>query len=120
MSRRKVSQTIPLSSIWGFVLAYACELELKHPETGLQRGSSKFQVSLKRFFFSSASMLPAKRGREKFCAWGIKIYHPTFEVDLHDLDSVFLTPAQESEITFFLILKKEKKRLFSRCQFFSF
>lgn len=51
MSRREVSQMIPLSSIWGFVLACACELKLKHPETGLQKGSSKFQVSLKRFFF---------------------------------------------------------------------
>lgn len=96
-----MSQMTPPSSVGGFVLACACELKLKHPETGLQKGSSKFQVSLKRgVFFSSASMLPAKKGREKFCAWGIKTHHPTFRVYLHDLDSVILTPAHGSEIIF--------------------
>lgn len=56
--------------------------------------------SQKIFFFSFASMLPAERRRQKFCACGIKIHHPTFERYLYDLDSVFLTPAQESEMTF--------------------
>lgn len=100
--RRKMSQMVPLNSIWVFVLACACEFKLKHPETGLQRGSSKFQVSLKRLFLAlpQCCQLRDGGGGEKFCAWGINIHHPTFEVYMCDFDSVFLTRVQESEIIF--------------------
>lgn len=115
--RRKMSQMSPLNSIWVFVLVCACEFKLKHPETGLQRSSSKFQATLKRFFFCSASMVPARRrGGRNFMHF---IHHPKFEGYLCDLDSVFLTPVQKSEL-FFDPTKKIKncKNIFKMSLFF--
>lgn len=56
--------------------------------------------SQKAIFLNVVSVLPAERGREQCCMWEIKIHLPTFEVYLHSLDYVFLTPAWESEINF--------------------
>lgn len=65
--------------------------------------------SQKPFFLSLVSTLPAERGREQCCTWEIKIQLLTFEVYLHSLGYVFLTPARESEINFWSLKKKEGK-----------